>query len=139
MFDTKTKDSSPATPTSEVEKQGEKHEDEHIEHAHDHDEKLPDTEGQTWRDIDDGFDVAKLKRTMRKVDRRIIPVLAAMYAISLIDRTNLALARAANNGAMNADLGLHIGSRYSIITLVFFPPYIIFEIPVSCTADRLAR
>lgn len=31
---------------------------------------------------------------------------------------------------MNKDLGLTIGSRYSIVTLVFFIPYIILEVPV---------
>jgi fucose permease len=30
---------------------------------------------------------------------------------------------------MAADLALTVGDRYSIITLVFFIPYIIFELP----------
>lgn len=30
---------------------------------------------------------------------------------------------------MDKELGTYIGDRYSIITLVFFVPYIIFEIP----------
>lgn len=30
---------------------------------------------------------------------------------------------------MDRDLGTNLGDRYSIITLVFFIPYIIFEIP----------
>ena len=29
---------------------------------------------------------------------------------------------------MNADLGFDIGERYSIILLVFFPPYILLEL-----------
>lgn len=48
-----------------------------------------------------------------------------------MDRANLALARAANKGQMNKDLGLNIGQRYSIATLAFFIPYIILEVPVS--------
>jgi hypothetical protein len=30
---------------------------------------------------------------------------------------------------MGDDLGLNIGARYSICLLVFFPPYMLFEIP----------
>lgn len=78
---------------------------------------------------DYGYDPVMLKKIVRKIDLRLIPILSAMYCISLIDRTNLSLARAANNGAMHIALGLHIGQRYSIATLVFFVPYIILEVP----------
>ncbi|BEJ11525.1 hypothetical protein CspHIS471_0109470 [Cutaneotrichosporon sp. HIS471] len=79
--------------------------------------------------VDEGFDPAFLKATIRKVDWRLIPVLTAMYCVSLIDRTNLSLARQGNNMHMDKELGTNKGSRYSIITLTFFVPYIIFEIP----------
>lgn len=49
-----------------------------------------------------------------------------MYSMSLIDRTNLGLALVAG---LQEDLGLHIGNRYTIIVMVFFVAYIIFEIP----------
>ncbi|TXT04324.1 hypothetical protein VHUM_04211 [Vanrija humicola] len=68
---------------------------------------------------------------MRKVDLRLVPVLSMMYCISLIDRTNLGLARQANGLQMQKDLKLGIGQRFSIATLVFFIPYILLEIPVS--------
>jgi hypothetical protein len=45
------------------------------------------------------------------------------YAISLIDRTNISVARVAG---MQQSLRLDIGERYSIISLLFFVPYIIF-------------
>jgi len=83
-------------------------------------------------DIDDGFDPAFVKRTMRKVDWRLIPVLSAMYCVSLIDRTNLSGARQANDRHFDKELGTTIGDRYSIITIMFFIPYIILEIPVRC-------
>lgn len=41
-------------------------------------------------------------------------------------RTNVSVARQAG---MATDLALTVGDRYSIITLVFFIPYIIFELP----------
>lgn len=81
-------------------------------------------------DIDEGFDPAEVKRVTRKVDWRLIPMLILMYAISLIDRTNLSVARTANNNKFDEELGTGgTNNRYSIITLVFFVPYIIFELP----------
>lgn len=80
--------------------------------------------------IDHGYDPAFVKKAMRKVDWRLIPPLIAMYCISSIDRKNVSLARAANNEAMQKELQLGT-DRYNIITLMFFPTYIIFEIPVS--------
>ena len=78
--------------------------------------------------INDGYDPAFLKKTMRRIDFRLVPILAALYAVSLIDRTNISLARAAG---MGASLGLNRpGSQeYSYAVLAFFPTYIVFELP----------
>lgn len=84
-----------------------------------------------FTDIDDGFDPALIKRTVRKADWRLIPMLSAMYCISLIDRSNLSIARSANDSVMNKQLHLDKGNHYSIATLVFFIAYIILEIPVG--------
>jgi MFS family permease len=65
---------------------------------------------------------------MRKVDWRLLPLCGALYAISLIDRLNLPNARLAG---MDAALGLSIGNRYSIITMVFFIGYIICDFPAN--------
>lgn len=67
--------------------------------------------------IDAGLDAAQLKRTIRKVDWRLVPILAALYSINSIDRGNLALARAAG---MNRTLELSVGNRYSIMVMAFF-------------------
>jgi len=90
------------------------------------------------KNIDHGFDPHQVKKIIRKIDIRLIPILSAMYCISLIDRTNLSLARAANNVAMDHTLELTKGQRYTIATLIFFIPYIILEIPVSpyLSSDR---
>lgn len=56
-----------------------------------------------------------------------------MYAISLVDRTNLGLALVAG---MQEDLRLDVGSRYTIIVMVFFVAYIIFEIPSNLILPR---
>ncbi|KAL9940439.1 hypothetical protein V8E36_001144 [Tilletia maclaganii] len=73
----------------------------------------------------DHYDPAFVRRTMRRVDFRLVPILALAYAISLIDRTNISLARAAG---MQRELALNIGERYSIAVIAFFPPYIAFEL-----------
>ena len=51
--------------------------------------------------------------------------------MSLIDRTDLPAARL--NGA-DAVLGLSVGQRYTIVTVVFFISYILFEIPANCAS-----
>lgn len=88
-----------------------------------------------WKDVDEGLDPKEIARIMRKIDWRLLPILGAMYTISQIDRGNLGLARSANNGKMNTELDLTINNgnnnRYSIITLAFFIPYLILEVPVS--------
>lgn len=49
-----------------------------------------------------------------------------------MDRTNLGLAAVAG---MNDDLNL-IGNRYTVIIMVFFVMYIIFEIPSVCNYPK---
>ncbi|KAL8869934.1 MAG: hypothetical protein Q9198_007757, partial [Flavoplaca austrocitrina] len=66
------------------------------------------------------------KKLIRKVDRRLLPILGAIYSIALIDRINISAARVAG---MEEDLELYIGQRYTIALLVFFIPYFIFELP----------
>ncbi|EKD01752.1 hypothetical protein A1Q2_03989 [Trichosporon asahii var. asahii CBS 8904] len=84
---------------------------------------------RTYADIDEGFDPKEVRRIVRKVDLHLIPILAAMYCISLIDRTNLSMARSANGKLMNKELSLDQGNYYSVATMIFFIPYIILEIP----------
>jgi len=79
--------------------------------------------------IDEGYDPDLVKRTVRKIDWRLLPILAAMYSVSIIDRANLGLARAANNFHMDKELGTNQGNRYSTITIVFFVTYMVFEFP----------
>ncbi|GAA5937716.1 uncharacterized protein JCM15063_002095 [Sporobolomyces koalae] len=74
------------------------------------------------------------KQTIKKIDRRLLIILSAIYAVSLIDRTNISVARVAG---MAKDLKLTVGERYSIITLIFFVPYIIFELPAALLSRKI--
>ncbi|KAI8956620.1 MFS general substrate transporter [Daldinia sp. FL1419] len=65
------------------------------------------------------------KKIIWRIDRRLVTLVGVLYCISLMDRTNLSAAAVAG---MNDELGL-VGNRYSIITLVFFVTYILFQPP----------
>jgi len=79
-------------------------------------------------------DPREAKRIIRKVDRRLLPILGALYSIALIDRINVSAARVAG---MDADLGLSIGHRYTIALVVFFIPYFVFELPSNIVLRKV--
>jgi len=76
--------------------------------------------------LDAGYDPAYVARIIRRADWRILPLLGLLYSIALIDRTNLAVARISG---MDTDLKLRVGERYSIASMIYFPPYIILQLP----------
>ncbi|KAF8070732.1 major facilitator superfamily domain-containing protein [Lyophyllum atratum] len=57
-----------------------------------------------------------------------------LYALALIDRTNLGVARIAG---MDRDLKLSVGSRYSIVSALYFIPYILFQLPSNIFLRQL--
>lgn len=74
---------------------------------------------------------------IRKIDIRLLPVLAVIYAFALIDRVNLPNARIAG---MDADLELSVGDRYSLVVMIFFvSSVIVFVLLIGvrdyCAAD----
>ncbi|TEB20276.1 MFS general substrate transporter [Coprinellus micaceus] len=89
-------------------------------------EKLPEKVDAPPVPLDAHYDPALVARVKRKIDWRMLPLLGFVYSISLIDRTNLGVARIAG---MQQDLHLDIGERYSIASMVYFPPYILLEVP----------
>ncbi|PFH52137.1 hypothetical protein AMATHDRAFT_74429 [Amanita thiersii Skay4041] len=63
----------------------------------------------------------------------LLPLLSVVCALALVDRTNLGIARVAG---MDKDLGtflqeLDVGSRFSIVSLLYFPPYILLQLPYN--------
>lgn len=61
-------------------------------------------------------------------------MLCLVFGLSLLDRSNISAAYIAGLGE---DLGLAIGSRYSIALLVFFIPYALFELPSNMIIRRI--
>ncbi|KAJ5553764.1 hypothetical protein N7494_003142 [Penicillium frequentans] len=102
----------------------------------------------------DVSDQCQVNRTKRKIDLRICIVLGVMYTASLIDRVNLPVSTSSlwnlsatfgNVGSeeqnayvagMRTDLDLQ-GNAYSLLILLFFPFYILFQPPMTVIARKL--
>lgn len=82
----------------------------------------------------ESVDPSYLKKLKWKIDWHLLPILTVTYAVSLIDRQNIANA---NIAGMNKELGLNIGTRYSVILLVFFAPYVLFELPSNIALRKV--
>lgn len=80
------------------------------------------------------FDSKEERKLRHRVDRRLIPALGLMHDISLMDRKNVSNA---NIAGMSDDLGLEIGYQYSLITLIFFITYVIFQPPVTVLCRKI--
>jgi len=82
------------------------------------------------------WSVAEQRRITRKIDFRLVPMCGVMYCVSLLDRTNLSNAAIAG---MTKELKLYLPGidRYSIITLVFFITYVIFQPPATVLCRKI--
>lgn len=60
-------------------------------------------------DIDHGFTAEEQRKIIRRVDRRLVVTVGAMYCVSLMDRTNLSAAAIAG---MTKELALYLDNRY---------------------------
>ncbi|OTB17790.1 hypothetical protein K445DRAFT_56309 [Daldinia sp. EC12] len=83
--------------------------------------------------VDDDVSEEEGKKIIWRVDRRLVTLVGVLYCISLMDRTNLSAAAVAG---MNEELHL-VGERYSVVTLVFFITYIIFQPPSTVLIRKL--
>ncbi|WP_261316424.1 MFS transporter [Burkholderia dolosa] len=68
----------------------------------------------------------------RKVMWRLVPLMCGIYFLSFIDRTNVALAKA----ALAADLGIS-ASAYGLGAGIFFISYALLEVPSNLAAHRM--
>ncbi|KAJ6030625.1 uncharacterized protein N7446_000312 [Penicillium canescens] len=78
------------------------------------------------------FTPAEQKKIIRRVDRRLVPIVGFLYCISLLDRNNLGVT---NIAGMGTDLALS-GTRYSLIALLFYVGYTIFQ-PIGVVLIRI--
>ncbi|KAG5298643.1 transmembrane transporter [Histoplasma ohiense] len=85
-------------------------------------------------DVDEVYTYAEQRKIVHRVDRRLVTMCGLGYCISLMDRTNLSVAAVAG---MNVELDLNIGFRYSLVALVFFTTYIVFQPPMTAVIRKI--
>lgn len=75
------------------------------------------------------------KKTLRKIDLRLMPMLIFIYILNYIDRNNIASARL---GGLEEDLGLK-GNQYQICISILFIGYILFQVPSNMLLNKIGR
>ncbi|KAH8690436.1 nicotinamide mononucleotide permease [Talaromyces proteolyticus] len=73
------------------------------------------------------------RRLVRKLDWRILPCTWVLYLLGYLDRANISNAK---TGGLEDDFGLS-SSQYSIIVIMFFVSYLIFEVPANMILTRV--
>src|SRR5689334_17926054 len=68
---------------------------------------------------------------VRKVTRRLLPLLICLYVVNFIDRANVGVAAL----TMNAELGL-TATAYGLASGVFFVGYVLFQVPSNLLLRR---
>ena len=65
------------------------------------------------------------RRAIKKVDFRLVPLLAVLYLVAFVDRSNIGNAKIAGlEDALNLE-----GLRYNTVVTLFFVPYALLEVP----------
>ncbi|UKZ96441.1 uncharacterized protein TrAFT101_011232 [Trichoderma asperellum] len=75
------------------------------------------------------------KKIVRKVDLRLVPMLAILYLVSQLDRANIGNAKIEG---LAEDLHL-VGNQYNIVLALFFIPYILLEVPSNVLLKKFKR
>ncbi|ETS85425.1 hypothetical protein PFICI_03450 [Pestalotiopsis fici W106-1] len=86
-------------------------------------------------DFYNNYEEEKRKKLTRKIDFRLIPMLAFLYLICHIDRANIGNAKIEG---MVEDLNM-TGVQYNIVLAIFFVPYVLFEIPSNILLKKFKR
>ncbi|KAF2158673.1 hypothetical protein M409DRAFT_30836 [Zasmidium cellare ATCC 36951] len=76
----------------------------------------------------------QIRRIMRKVDARLVGMLACLYMWAFIDRSALANA---NIAGMSHDLELNVSNRYSVVAMIFFVGYILIDLPTNYLVSKV--
>lgn len=78
------------------------------------------------------FPAVDERKLVRKIDFRLVPVLCILYLLAFLDRVNISNA---SLYGLKTDLKL-TGDEYNTALVVFFVPYILFEIPSNTLMKR---
>ena len=73
------------------------------------------------------FDPKREQQLVRKIDWHLMPMIVILTALNLYDRSNISSAR-----ILGMQVGLNlVGNQFNTALLVFFPGYIVAEIPAN--------
>ncbi|KAL4790762.1 major facilitator superfamily domain-containing protein [Aspergillus venezuelensis] len=86
-------------------------------------------------DFYNNYPEEKRKRVFRKVDIRLVPMLALLYLCSHIDRANIGNAKIEG---MIDDLNMS-GVQYNTVLSIFFIPYVLLEVPSNILLKKFKR
>lgn len=78
-------------------------------------------------------DEASEKKLLRKCDLHVVPIISMLYVLSFLDRINIGNARIQG---LEKDLNMS-GQDYNIALMVFFIPYILFEVPSNILIRKI--
>ncbi|GAA5925413.1 uncharacterized protein JCM15063_005019 [Sporobolomyces koalae] len=92
------------------------------------DERDADEGAQLAGELAQAFTQYEQDAVRRKLDRRVVPILAAVYFSQFLDKNSL-------NYAAVMQLPL-TGEKYNLVVLAFYLGYLVFEIPQSILAQR---
>ncbi|KAF2771288.1 MFS transporter-like protein [Teratosphaeria nubilosa] len=74
------------------------------------------------------------RKLVTKIDWHVLPFLCILYLLAFLDRVNIANA---NVYGLSKELGLSTkGDQYNIALVIFFVPYVLFEIPSNILLKR---
>ncbi|KAK9369479.1 major facilitator superfamily domain-containing protein [Lipomyces kononenkoae] len=79
------------------------------------------------------IDPAVERAICRRLDMRLLPLLALMYLFNSLDKSNLGNAK---TDGMTTDLHM-VGNQYNILLSVFYIPYVLFAFPITMIGKRL--
>ncbi|ORY85703.1 major facilitator superfamily domain-containing protein [Protomyces lactucae-debilis] len=76
---------------------------------------------------------AEYKELLRKIDRTLMPIMCAVYAIQFVDKTSLSYA-----SVMGLRTDTHLkGNQYSLLGTIFYIAYLVFEYPTNVAMQKL--
>ncbi|KAK5012645.1 hypothetical protein LTR60_004277, partial [Cryomyces antarcticus] len=80
------------------------------------------------------IEVVEARRLDRKLDARVLPPLVFLWFLSFVDRVNIGNARLQG---LEKDLQM-TGNDFNVTLVVFFVPFILFEVPSNLVLRKLA-
>lgn len=83
----------------------------------------------------ENYSLADRNKTKPRVDIRLIPMLAALYLIAHLDRSNIGNTKIEG---VDVDLGIN-GIQWNVALSLFFVPYVLLEIPSNILLKKLDR